>query len=113
MSLKVQGIQRVIEDSSTRGEDAATNQITITDNQGNVLLTVETDGSINLATGAKLKVAGNQVVSARGAAVADVATANADATYGQPEADLINELKAQLNALLGRLRSSTGHGLIT
>lgn len=36
--------------------------------------------------------------------VADVATANADATYGQPEADLINELKAQFNALLAELR---------
>lgn len=31
--------------------------------------------------------------------VAAVATANADAIYGQPEADLINELKAQVNAL--------------
>lgn len=38
------------------------------------------------------------------AAVADVATANADATYGQPEADLINETKDQLNALLASLR---------
>ena len=27
-----------------------------------------------------------------------VATANADATYGQPEADLINEIKADINA---------------
>jgi hypothetical protein len=36
--------------------------------------------------------------------VADVATANADATYGQPEADLINELKTKLNALLAELR---------
>lgn len=33
------------------------------------------------------------------AAVAAVATANADATYGQPEADLINELKTTVNAL--------------
>jgi hypothetical protein len=41
-----------------------------------------------------------------GAAVADVATANADATYGQPEADLINELKTKLNALLASLRSN-------
>lgn len=30
---------------------------------------------------------------------AAVATANADATYGQPEADLINEIKAQFNLL--------------
>ena len=40
------------------------------------------------------------------AAVADVATANADATYGQPEADLINELKTKVNALLDSLRDA-------
>jgi hypothetical protein len=40
------------------------------------------------------------------AAVADVATANADATYGQPEADLINELKSKLNALLVECRKA-------
>jgi hypothetical protein len=40
------------------------------------------------------------------AAVADVATANADATYGQPEADLINELKTKLNAALVELRKA-------
>lgn len=40
------------------------------------------------------------------AAVADVATANADATYGQPEADLINELKTKLNAVLVELRKA-------
>lgn len=39
-------------------------------------------------------------------AVADVATANADATYGQPEADLINELKTKLNAALAELRKA-------
>lgn len=39
-------------------------------------------------------------------AVADVATANADATYGQPEADLINELKSKLNAALAELRKA-------
>jgi hypothetical protein len=38
--------------------------------------------------------------------VADVATANADATYGTPERDLINELKTQLNALLASLRAA-------
>lgn len=42
----------------------------------------------------------------QGAAVADVATANADATYGQPEADLINELKTKVNALLASLRAA-------
>lgn len=39
-------------------------------------------------------------------AVASVATANADATYGQPEADLINELKTKLNALLVECRKA-------
>jgi hypothetical protein len=43
---------------------------------------------------------------AKGVAVADVATADADATYGQPEADLINECKDQLNALLASLRTA-------
>lgn len=43
---------------------------------------------------------------AQGDAVANVATANADATYGQPEADLINELKTKLNALLAELRQA-------
>jgi predicted RecA/RadA family phage recombinase len=38
------------------------------------------------------------------AAVADIATADADGTYGAPEATLINELKTQVNALLARLR---------
>lgn len=42
----------------------------------------------------------------KAAAVADVATANADATYGQPEADLINELKTKLNAALAALRAA-------
>lgn len=42
----------------------------------------------------------------QGDAVANVATANADATYGQPEADLINELKTKLNALLAELRQA-------
>lgn len=40
------------------------------------------------------------------AAVAAVATANADATYGQPEADLVNELKTKLNALLVECRKA-------
>jgi len=39
-------------------------------------------------------------------AVAAVATANADATYGQPEADLINELKTKVNALLVECRKA-------
>lgn len=49
---------------------------------------------------------GAQRAGSRGAAVANVATANADATYGQPEADLINELKTKVNALLAALRTA-------
>lgn len=37
-------------------------------------------------------------------AVADVATANAGGTYTATEQSLINELKAQVNALLAELR---------
>jgi hypothetical protein len=44
------------------------------------------------------------------AAVADIATADADATYGAPEATLINELKVQVNALLAALRTA---GIVT
>jgi hypothetical protein len=50
--------------------------------------------------------AGKRRTAYTGAAVADVATANADATYGQPEADLINELKTKLNAALVELRKA-------
>ncbi len=44
------------------------------------------------------------------AAVATVATADADGTYGAPEAALINELKVSLNALLAALRTA---GIVT
>lgn len=44
--------------------------------------------------------------AAQAAAIADVATADADPTYGQPEADLINELKAQVNLLLAAARNA-------
>lgn len=50
--------------------------------------------------------AGEARESIQAVAVASVATANADATYGQPEADLINELKTTANALLVSLRNS-------
>lgn len=56
-----------------------------------------------------IHVGDNKVLDEQQAAVADVATADADATYGQAEADLINELKAQLNLALAALRA---HGLI-
>lgn len=37
--------------------------------------------------------------------VTNVTTADGDATYGQPEADLMNEIKADLNILLAALRA--------
>ena len=43
---------------------------------------------------------------AAAAAVDDVATADADTTYDQGTADLINELKTQLNDLLAKLRTA-------
>lgn len=51
-------------------------------------------------------VAAINAANVAGAAVANVATADADATYGQPEADLINELKTKVNALLASLRAA-------
>lgn len=55
-------------------------------------------------------VQGTQVLSARKSAVADVASANA--TDLASAITLANETKTQLNALLNRLRASTGHGII-
>jgi hypothetical protein len=45
-----------------------------------------------------------QLAAVKADVPADVATANADATYGQPEADLINELKTKVNSLLAAVR---------
>lgn len=50
--------------------------------------------------------AGKRRKGATAAAITAVATANADATYGQPEADLINELKSKLNSALTALRAA-------
>ncbi|WP_141576130.1 hypothetical protein [Actinomadura sp. WMMA1423] len=68
--------------------------------QPNGLATLDSDGHVPAA---QLGDAGGL---SQGDAVADVATANADATYGQPEADLINELKTKLNSLLASLRAA-------
>lgn len=58
-----------------------------------------------------LKIAGTIVVGAQGAAVADVASANASDLA--TAITLVNELKAQVNTAFARLRSTTGHGLWT
>lgn len=57
-------------------------------------------------------VGANKVVGARGAAVTSVATADAGAVYDAAAQTLLNEVKAQLNTLLTRLRATGGHGLI-
>lgn len=73
-------------------------------------------GKVDLAAGYGdttngYKVAGTKVVGAQGASVADV-TGTAGGTYTGTEQTIINDLVSQLNALLARVRASTGHGLI-
>lgn len=55
-----------------------------------------------MAAGAKLRPGPGETLDN----IAAVATADADATYGTAERDLINELKAQFNALLTELQDS-------
>jgi hypothetical protein len=61
-------------------------------------------------TSGYIKVAGTYVIKSQGAAVADVASANA--TDLASAITLVNEQKTQINALLARLRAATGHGII-
>jgi hypothetical protein len=56
------------------------------------------------------KVAGNKVLGARGAAVADVTSP--DATDLASAITLANELKARLNTFISRFRVTGGHGSI-
>lgn len=65
-------------------------------------------GSLNLLSGYALFNNGSQVVGARGAAIADVTPA-----AGAPTQAEFNALVTSYNTLLSRLRSTTGHGLIT
>lgn len=53
---------------------------------------------------------GKKVRGKQGAAVSDVASA--DATDLASVITLANEAKVQLNALLAELRAATGHGII-
>lgn len=69
------------------------------------------DSFVSLDVTTSYEVAGVKVVGARGAAVADVASA--DATDLATVLTLANETKAQLNTLLARVRAATGHGLIS
>lgn len=110
MSLKVTGINQALEDASTRFEDVSVNQLKVSKQDGTLILTIDSDGTVIIAdTAAGVKVGANKVLGARGAAIADEATADADATFGQPEADLVNSMKAKLNLVLARMRA---HGLI-
>lgn len=69
---------------------------------GAVLHTIDVNGQVSIGA--------NIVVKARGAAVADVASANAT---DLPTVILVaNECKQELNLLLARVRAATGHGLI-
>lgn len=63
--------------------------------------------TLNIAT--EYQIASTKVVGARGAAVADVASANA--TDLPTAITLVNEVKAQVNTAFARLRAATGHGL--
>jgi hypothetical protein len=83
------------------------NQITVAIAAG--VLTLSLPASPNVTTG--YNVGGNQIIGTRKAAVADVASPNA--TDLATALTLANETKAQLNALLSRLRASTGHGVIS
>mgnify|MGYP001611310240 FL=1 len=67
-------------------------------------LRVGAAGEINVVNGGKILDDGVQA-----SAIAAEATADADATFGQPEADLVNSMKVKLNAALAALR---GAGII-
>jgi len=85
-------------------------------------------GTGKVATAANLQAAaflvgGNQVVGARGSAVADAAAVSgtatlaghgfADETEFDDFVDGVNEIRGQLNLLLSRLRATGGHGLLS
>jgi hypothetical protein len=74
------------------------------------VFTMSAAGVFNLIAGGSLQFGGTKVLGARGAAVADVASANA--TDLPSVIALANESKAQLNSWLARARAATGHGLI-
>jgi hypothetical protein len=100
-------ITQIITASGVASVAGTANQITVSTPTGNITLSLPSTVSIGTA----FQIGGVQVVSARKAAVADVASANA--TDLPTVITLANEIKAQLNALLNRVRASTGHGLIS
>lgn len=105
------------------GTDAARGAITPASNDNGALFYTTDTGAlwevsaaawvnrfVTVSATTEFKVGVNKVVGARGAAVADVASA--DATDLASAITLANETKAQLNTLLARVRAATGHGLI-
>jgi len=123
----------VADDQTVTNAAGSTNKV-----YAGIIVEVDSDG-VWVATGAWGKVAGPIVLDGAddplgSASVADpaamtstdVTTANADATYGQEEADLINEIKADYNALradvtalrntvvslLAELRKTNGCGVL-
>lgn len=65
-----------------------------------------------LVNAAGFQVMGTNVIGARLAAVATV-TLTATAVYGTNEQDMLNDCKAKINAIIARLNTTTGHGLIS
>jgi hypothetical protein len=75
-----------------------------------ILRDIATDLASLNGLGASIAAADPTAISASALASPLIATADADATYGQPEADLLNELKADLNiaaTLANQLRVTT------
>ena len=88
--------------------EGAANGLSFRANNVDVAFIDGTATAIDLAAGKVLKVNGQQVIGARGTAIADVAMAVAAPTKAEFDA-----LVGTVNTLLARLRASTGHGLIS
>lgn len=89
----------------------ATNSISVTAAANDLAFAMASTVATNIFNATtSFQQGGVKVVGAQGAAVADAASP--DATDLATAITLVNELKAQLNTLLARLRASTGHGLI-
>ena len=67
---------------------------------------------INDGSTGRLQIGANTVLRERLSAVSTV-SGTAGGTYTSTEQNMINDLKTAVNAIIARLNSSTGHGLIT
>jgi len=102
MSLKITGLNKTIDLSSTTLQGEASNEIKIQTDAGVTVVTIGSDGSIDIATGAKIKVNGQAVVGGRLAAVA--------APAGGATVDA--EARAAIALIIARMKVTGGHGLI-